>query len=1011
MYAAHAGSRRWRFIAFSTAVGLTVGGSLAGAGSAQASSHREAPLTAGDPKIDNTDLYAFTSPDKTSTVTLIANWLPFEEPSGGPNFYPWQDGAHYDINIDNDGDAKADITYRWVFSTEDDRAGNTFLYNNGPVTSLTDENLLFKQTYKLSKIVNGDEDGATTIASGTAAPSNTGSAGMPNYGKLRTASFATVDGGGKSFAGQADDPFFLDLRVFDLLYGGNLSKVGRDTLKGYNVNSIALQVPKSEVAQAQNATKNPVIGIWSSTAKQTMTLTPGAAEGTGEFVQVSRLGNPLVNEVVVPASLKDAFNSITPDVDHTVDAVVDRVLKPELPALVEAIYGIKAPTQPRNDLFEIFLTGIAKNAPSSAPGVKAPIQADLNSQILNQDVDATKFVPSEMLRLNMGVAVTTAPNRLGVLAADFQGFPNGRRLMDDVLDIAVQAVEGAAQTGKIVAPLAAGDKVNNNDRKFGTMFPYLALPNTRPVNETWGSAAPVGMGGDNRGGGGWTSHLALDPGVLRVGSLALAMLLLGAGGLGVLRSRRLRPGLQTASSVRTRWWCRRRLDVGGTTTNSVKGIEMSRGIAAPIALTAAGIALLAVVLGSFSAPVPAAPSTSQVGSQTAPEHDPDVLSASIAKAQARLRDFPADQTTWAGLGSAYVQQARVTGDPTYYPKAEGALRRSLALNPMSNWQAMAGLGALANARHDFAEALGWARKAALINSFDATIYGVTDDALTQLGDYPAAARAAQKMLDLQPGVPAFTRASYHFEVGGDIAKARWALNQALSQANAPSDIAYCRYYLGELAFNEGDPRAALHQYELGLTADPGADALLAGRAKAEAALGRWTAAVHDYASVIARVPQAQYVLENAELLISLGHDATEQFTLLSAEQKLLAANGVVDDLMTATVEADHGSATVAVRHAEAEWRRRKSVIVADALGWALHRAGRDREALHYALRANQLDWRNAGFRFHLGMIELSLGRRAEAHRHLSTALKINPYFSVLQAPVARRALITSAVAR
>jgi hypothetical protein len=534
----------WRLAAVSTAAGLAVGGSFLGAGSAQASSHREAPLTAGDPQIDNTDLYAFTSPDKTDTVTFIANWIPFEEPSGGPNFFPWAEGAHYDINIDNDGDAEADLTYRWVFTDVDTRGTDTFLYNNGAVTSLDDENLLFKQTYTLSKIVNGNEAGATTIATGTAAPSNTGSAGMPNYGKLRSASYTDVTGGGRSFAGQADDPFFLDLRVFDLLYGANLSKTGRDTLKGYNVNSIALQLPKSEVAQSGDPTKNPVIGIWSSTAKQTMTLTAGAATAGGAFVQVSRLGNPLVNEVVVPAGLKNAFNSLTPDVDHTIPAVVARVTDPELPKLIESIYKIPAPAGPRNDLFEIFLTGIAKSAPTS-DGTAAPIQADLNSQILNEDVDATTFVPSEMLRLNMGVAVTKKPSRLGVIGGDLQGFPNGRRLMDDVLDIAVQAVEGAAVSG-IVKPLAAGDKVNNNDRLFGKTFPYLALPSTRPVNATWGSALPVGPVGTSTDGGGWTSHLGLNTDVLRVGSLALALLLLGAGGMSVLRGRRLRPGVRTA---------------------------------------------------------------------------------------------------------------------------------------------------------------------------------------------------------------------------------------------------------------------------------------------------------------------------------------------------------------------------------------------------------------------------------------------------------------------------------
>ena len=544
MHSARAGTRTWRLAAFSTAAGLAVGGSFVGAGSAQASSHREAPLIAGDPKVDNTDVYAFTSPDKSDTVTLISNWTPFEEPKGGPNFYPWQDGAHYDINIDNDGDAKADITYRWVFTTVDSRGGDTFLYNNGPVTSLDDENLLFKQTYKLSKIVNGDDAHATVIASGTAAPSNAGSSSMPDYAKLRAQSLTDVDGGGTSFAGQADDPFFLDLRVFDLLYSPRLKGTGQDTLKGYNVNSIALQVPKSEVAQSGDATKNPVIGVWSTTSKQTMTLAAGTATATGPFVQVSRLGNPLVNEVVVPASLKDAFNGISPDVDHTVAPVVARVLQPELPKLIESIYGVKAPAEPRNDLFEIFLTGIAKSAPT-ADGSTSPIQADLNSQILNADTDATKFVPSEMLRLNLAIPVTKKPSRLGVIGGDFQGFPNGRRLADDVLDIAVQAVEGAAQTGKIVAPLKLGDRVDKNDRAFGKTFPYLAQPRTLAVNRNDHSAV-LPLGGANvPKGGGWTSYLGLDPAVLRVGSLAVALMLLGAGGLSAIRRRRLQPGMQT----------------------------------------------------------------------------------------------------------------------------------------------------------------------------------------------------------------------------------------------------------------------------------------------------------------------------------------------------------------------------------------------------------------------------------------------------------------------------------
>jgi LPXTG-motif cell wall-anchored protein len=471
-------SRMWRAVVAATAVGATIGAAMVGAGPAQASSHREAPLIAGDPKVDNTDLYAFVSPDAKNSVTLIANVIPFEEPNGGPNFYPFQDGAHYDINIDNNGDAKADVIYRWTFHSVDHRGVDTFLYNNGPVTSLHDENLLFKQTYTLTKIVHGH---GRVIARGTAAPSDVGKASMPDYASLRYQAITKVRGGGKSFAGQADDPFFADLRVFDLLYGGDLSETGQDTLKGYNVNTLALQVPKSEVSLRGSAKRNPVVGIWASTSKQSLALGGGKAKPVGRFAQVSRLGNPLVNEVVLPAGLKDAFNSLTPDKDAGIPEVVSKVTDPELPKLIEGIFKIPAPATPRNDLVEIFLTGIAKHAPT-LDGKPAPIQADLNSQVLNRDVRAKHFRPSEMLRLNTQVPPAASPNRLGVLAGDLQGFPNGRRLGDDVIDISLQAVEGAAQSGKLVDALAAGDKVNANEVSFESSFPYVALPNTNSVN-------------------------------------------------------------------------------------------------------------------------------------------------------------------------------------------------------------------------------------------------------------------------------------------------------------------------------------------------------------------------------------------------------------------------------------------------------------------------------------------------------------------------------------------------
>ena len=458
--------RRWRTAAALGSLTALAAGAFATNGGplgSSASSHREAPLIAGDPRADNTDLYAFASPDDPNSVTIVANWIPFEEPNGGPNFYDWADAStntSYTIKVDNDGDAEPDLTYRWVFTTQR-RDPNQFLYNTGPITSLDDTDLNVFQTYTLT-VTDGSNNTTTLLQDKQAAPSLVGPASTPDYGVLRSQATYALPGGGKTYAGQADDPFFADLRVFDLLYGGDLSEAGQDTLAGYNVNTIVLQVPKAELALNGNATTNPAIGIWSTTDR--------------DGVQVSRLGNPLVNEVVVPLALKDAFNGLDPVDDASIQAVVDKVNDPILPHVIEAVYGIPAPATPRTDLFEIFLTGIAADN-----GNNGPIAADLNSQLVNGDVNAGNFRPSEMLRLNMNVPVTAAPSRLGVLAGDLQGFPNGRRLTDDVIDIAVQAVEGAAVSG-IVAPLAKGDAVDRNDRAFSATFPYVALPNVAAVN-------------------------------------------------------------------------------------------------------------------------------------------------------------------------------------------------------------------------------------------------------------------------------------------------------------------------------------------------------------------------------------------------------------------------------------------------------------------------------------------------------------------------------------------------
>ena len=420
---------------------LTAGAALAaaglsgfGPGAATASSHREAPLISGQPQYDNTDVYAFVSPDKPDTTTLVANFLPFEEPAGGPNLYKFANDARYEINVDNDGDSLPEFTYRFSFK-DSFRNQNTFLYNTGPVKSLVDPNLNFRQSYDLTLIhrKQGAVVATRTLATDVpVAPSNVGRASMPNYSTLRAQAVRPLGGGGQVFAGQADDPFFLDLRVFDLLYGGNLSEVGNDTLRGYNVQSVALQIPtKSLITPGQ-----PVVGVYSAVQRKS---------ASGDWAQVSRLGNPLVNELVNPIKDKDKFNASVPWHDAQ---FAPNVTSPELPRLIEGIYKIPAPPTPRNDLVQVFLTGVPK---------------------LNQP---PKVRPAELMRLNTSIPPTPDPKRLGVLDGDNAGYPNGRRLTDDTVDISLQVVEGELLGMKN----DLSDSVDANDVKLENAFPYVALP-------------------------------------------------------------------------------------------------------------------------------------------------------------------------------------------------------------------------------------------------------------------------------------------------------------------------------------------------------------------------------------------------------------------------------------------------------------------------------------------------------------------------------------------------------
>ncbi|WP_196279036.1 tetratricopeptide repeat protein [Catellatospora vulcania] len=448
-----------------------------------------------------------------------------------------------------------------------------------------------------------------------------------------------------------------------------------------------------------------------------------------------------------------------------------------------------------------------------------------------------------------------------------------------------------------------------------------------------------------------------------------------------------------------------------------------------VGVTAAALLGLGGAFGASSAPWIAEPAHAQA----------DPLVKSIEQAQARLRDVPGDWTTWAALGSAYVERARITGDPGYYTRAEGALRESLRLHPAGtpstgsgnpassggartgagtsagagdgtgNHAALTGLGALANARHDFTLAERLARQAVAANPFSADAYGVLTDALTQLGRPAEATEAAQRMLDLRPGLPALSRAAYDLEQHGRVDEARALWTQALATAIAPADLAFVHHQLGDLAWHGGDLTAARAAYQAGLSADGGYLPLRHGLARVDAASGRTGEALAGYAALTAASPTPSLLVEHALLLRSLGRadEAETQLALAQAALDLLTAGGGGDALAAAELALARGDHATAVRLAEGEWRRRRHTDVADTLAWALHQAGRPAEALPLARAAAALGARSALHAYHLGMIELALGDRAAARRDLARALRLNPHFSPVDAPAAARALASA----
>jgi hypothetical protein len=395
-----------------------------GPSGANASSHREAPLISEDPSADNTDLYAFRSPDKPNTLTIVSNFIPAEDPAAGPNYYTFSPTARYDIYVDQNGDGRPDISYYFQFTRKN---GSFFLGETA-------------QPYTVTRVANGK---STVIAHGSTPPDNIGLRSTPNYHATALKAVTPLAGGGQVFAGQRDDPFFADVGdIFDLLAirkGTGNDGGGKDFLAGYAVHTIALQIPISQVDTASHT-----LGIWSAADRRRTTV--AGKGGRGPWVQVSRLGNPLINEVVIPTSLKDLWNRTSPSQDKRFESYYKT---PILAAVINKLYKLGAPETNRTDLVQVLLTGIPK-------------------------VTFTGDTLADELRINLAVPVTAADkvSRLGVLGGDNQGWPNGRRLDDDVIDIAEQAV-GGFLVGK---KLPLGDGVNAGDTKTMDAFPYLADP-------------------------------------------------------------------------------------------------------------------------------------------------------------------------------------------------------------------------------------------------------------------------------------------------------------------------------------------------------------------------------------------------------------------------------------------------------------------------------------------------------------------------------------------------------
>ena len=434
-----------------------------------ASSHREAPNIMLDPSADNTDTYAFTAKDAPDALTVVANWVPGGNPANGPNFFRFDDRARYYINFDNTGDGKPDIRDRYRFHTV--FSNTSYLYAQPGVESFEDPKLQTRQTYSIvrEQLRNGKRVSQRTLARGLpVAPSNTGPKTFPNYTAVADQAIKMV-GRDKLFVGQRNDAFFIDLgNAFDNINErqGPLGNTGGgvDTQSGTSIQTITAQIPEEELTRDHKRVSGPdasdaVVGVWASTERKALEVTNkrynNNRRSRGKWVQVSRLGNPLVNELFVPAGLKDAFNAHRPSSDNR--RIRRFILDPELARQLNTLVptGLGAPESNRDDLVKVFLTGM--------PGL---------NQFKGQST------PADTLKINLGIPPAQTPNRFGVLGGDNAGFPNGRRLEDDATDIVVQLAAGFFKNN----PRPLGDGVDQDDQAFLDTFPYQSVPNNGFAN-------------------------------------------------------------------------------------------------------------------------------------------------------------------------------------------------------------------------------------------------------------------------------------------------------------------------------------------------------------------------------------------------------------------------------------------------------------------------------------------------------------------------------------------------